>query len=54
MRGGAVHMQESEKARNSSDYPASSMPPKQKQGAAQSRCTNIPPPRKRSKKIIPE
>ncbi len=35
MRGGAVHIQESEKARNSSDYPASGMPPKQKKGTAQ-------------------
>jgi hypothetical protein len=35
MRGGAVHIQEIEKARNSSEYPASGMPPKQKKSAAQ-------------------
>jgi hypothetical protein len=44
MRGGAVHIQQSEKVRNSSDYPASGMTPKQKKGAAQRRST-IPPPR---------
>ncbi len=49
MRGGAVHIQEIEKARNSSDYPASGMPPKQKKSAAQRRSTNIPPPRTRQK-----
>ncbi len=53
MRGGAVHIQEIEKARNSSDYPASGMPPKQNKGAAQRRSTNIPTPRKRQKTIVP-